>query len=489
MADFTAGIVIRGEYIEDNLVEFGGRGGSSSYLMPDPKVYASRLAAAGSTSLSDLYELSLEDILDYLVELGPLLDVSKNEYLQLAREASYLASPVTKPLVDSNYAMIPMLFERENLRQMVEMPLGTTDYLEGWVKHTLKHGDKVEIRAFGARAVHIIAGNHPMPALLSVLRNALTRSDAIIKLPSNDPLFALAIARTMCDMAPDHPITKHLTVAYWKGGDTEVEKQIYVPANIEKIVAWGGFSSIKHVGKYLQPGIELISLDPKSSASIVGRDSFADDDTMREVGQRIASDMGAENQVGCVNARVVYVDSGTDEAGLENINKLGQYVYDALMKLPTHVSTKPKNGIHAELKSNLDALRLDEEWYRVIGGQEDEGAIVVSQLSDPVEFASMLNDRVANLVPLDSVDEAFKYFDAYTQTVGIFPESLKDQVKDKIPLCGVQRMVSLGYVGGTFAFATPQDAIEPVRRMVKWVVNEIADPEITPPLWETPPLG
>ena len=67
----------------------------------------------------------------------------------------------------------------------------------------------------------------------------------------------------MADMAPDHPITRHLSVAYWKGGDVEFEEQLYQPHNIEKIVAWGGFASVKHVTRYIQPGLELITLDPK----------------------------------------------------------------------------------------------------------------------------------------------------------------------------------------------------------------------------------
>src|ERR1700739_3120704 len=57
---------------------------------------------------------------------------------------------------------------------------------------------------------------------ITVLRSALTRSDVIIKAPSNDPLTAMAIARTLRDIAPDHPITKHLAVGYWKGGDEQV---------------------------------------------------------------------------------------------------------------------------------------------------------------------------------------------------------------------------------------------------------------------------
>ena len=98
---------------------------------------------------------------------------------------------------------------------------------------------------------------------MTVMRNALCRSDMIVKTPSNDPLTAIAIARTMIDMAPGHPITRHLSVGYWKGGDERIEAKLYQPANVEKIVAWGGLASVQHIAKYIQPGIDLITLDPK----------------------------------------------------------------------------------------------------------------------------------------------------------------------------------------------------------------------------------
>ena len=121
-----------------------------------------------------------------------------------------------------------------------------------------------------------------MPGAFSI--SVITRSDVIIKAPSNDPLTAVAIARTLADVAPNHPITKHLAVGYWKGGDLAVEETLYQPQHIEKIVAWGGLASVKHVTRYIQPGLELIALDPKRSATIIGHEAFDDDDTMREAG-------------------------------------------------------------------------------------------------------------------------------------------------------------------------------------------------------------
>ena len=62
------------------------------------------------------------------------------------------------------------------------------------------------------------------------------------------------------------------------------------PHNIEKICAWGGFASVKHVTKYIQPGIELISLDPKRSASIVGKEAIESEEMMEDAANRIACD-------------------------------------------------------------------------------------------------------------------------------------------------------------------------------------------------------
>jgi hypothetical protein len=354
-------------------------------------------------------------------------------------------------------------------------------YLEGWVSRRLADGRTARVRAFGARTVHIIAGNSPLIAALSIIRNALTRSDAVIKSPSNDPLTALAIARTMGELDPHHPLTRHLSVAYWKGGDEAFEERLFQPVNVEKIIAWGGFASVTHVLRYVQPGLELIALDPKRSATIIGPEAFESADTLDDVALRAATDIGALNQLGCVNARVVYVASGLDAEGIERANRLGRAIYDRLLALPEHVSTKAK-WFDPELRAAIDALRASPDWYRVYGGAGGEGAVIVSQLDEPVEFHRSLSGRVANVVPIETPADALRAINAYTQTVGIYPESLKRSLRDLIPLHGAQRLVSLGYAAHP-SMALPQDAIEPVRRMVKWIVEEECDPQAIAPLW------
>jgi hypothetical protein len=308
-----------------------------------------------------------------------------------------------------------------------------------------------------------------------VIRCAVTRSDAVIKSPSNDPMTHAAVIRTMIDMDPNHPVTRHLSVGYWKGGDEAVEKTLYDPKNIEKIVAWGGMASIQHIVRYLQPGLDLITLEPKFSSSIIGREAFADEATMTRVADLLAIDFAGANQEGCANARVIYVDSGTDDAGIEALNRFGQILYDAMLRLPEHISTKPKD-FDLELASELDALSLDDTFFRVIGGEDREGAVIVSQYPEPVDFARNLGNRVANLVPMDGAELAIRSVNSFTQTIGVYPESLKTQIRDRLSIHGAQRVVSLGFALSTM-MVLPQDSMEPLRRMCRWVAGEAGTPE------------
>jgi hypothetical protein len=477
---FDAGIVIRGEWIDDHRIPFGGRGAGIRFTSPDPMHYLQRLPLSNPRAMSDLHALSFADIAEYIERLGRRLTLADNVHLQQALTASCLTSSLTPSILRQGYESLPHLFSRTNAIEIAESTIGIA-HLEGWVQRRMNDGRTVSIRAFGSRTLHIVAGNSPLISALSILRNAITRSDALIKTPSNDPFTALAIARTMLEMDPAHPLTRHLSVAYWKGGDEAFEQKLYRPQNFEKIVAWGGFASVRHVTKYIQPGLALISLDPKRSVSIIGPEAFATDLVMRDVALRLAADIGGMNQEGCVNARVVYVLCGSDAASLAHLDRLGQYTYEAMLALPAGVSTAPK-AVNADLCALVDAARLNDEWYHVIGGMDREGAIIVSHLSEPVDFAAQLGKRIANLVPIDDVEDVFRAVDAYTQTVGVYPESLKTRLRDRMALVGAQRFTSLGYAVLP-SLAAPQDAIESTRELCRWIVCEDCDPAVTAPLW------
>ena len=96
------------------------------------------------------------------------------------------------------------------------------------------------IRAFPPRLIHVIAGNSPGVAAVSIVRGALIKGLNLIKLPSNDLFTAPAILQAMADVAPGHPVTRSFSAAYWRGGDERVEGMLFRPQFFDKLVAWGG---------------------------------------------------------------------------------------------------------------------------------------------------------------------------------------------------------------------------------------------------------
>ncbi len=470
MSSFNVPLVLRGKVIQGDEMIYGGRGGGVAFTAPNLQSYIDRLGLSTPSSMADLYALTFEDILGYLDDLSGRMSLDKNGWLHEAFELSCLTSGLTRDLLRFQYEHMGHLLSRDYMREAAEETIGVP-YLEGWVEHRLANGGVANVRAFGARSVHIVAGNVPGVSALSIARNAITRGDAIIKTPSNDPLTAASIARTMVEMAPDHPLTRHLSVAYWKGGDAKIEEALYDPINIEKIVAWGGMASITHIAKYVRPGIELITLDPKLSSTIIGKEVFANDANMAAVASALALDVGALNQEGCVNARVVYVECDLDEAGLTVLNRFAKMLWESIRSLPSHISG-PAVRLNGDLQDEIEALRLTGDEYVTVVGGGKEGAVLVSQVDQPVDFARLLANRVVNLVPVDDLEVPVRAVTSYTQTIGIWPETLKRKIRDRLALQGAQRIVSLGQAAAMGNHGV-QDGIEPLRRMCRWIVDEV----------------
>lgn len=468
-------LLIRGRVIEpgEDGVEFGGRVGAR-FRTPDARRYASQLVLADAGQLSDLQDTPLEEIIRFLSELGRRLRLQDNPLMQAALELALDAGELTEPLIRPMFEHLPNWFERDLLEEVVETHIGR-DYLEGWVEHPVL--PQTRIRAVGTRNVHIIAGNVPHMAAISVINSALTKCDSLIKVPSNDPFTAMAVVQTMIELDADHPVTKHVAVAYWKGGDTEVEREVYRPSRIDKLNAWGGMASMKHIQQYLVPGIELIPNNPKVSIAIVGHEALQSEDAMREAAVGVALMAGRLNQSGCSNARLVYVECDTGEDDLERLEALGREIHRTFDLLPQDESTVPKVPA-PDLADEMDALSLDEEFYRVIGDASSAG-VVVSRTEDPVDFADRLRNRVVNLVPIADIERVTSWVSEATQTVGIYPSSLRDRLRDALALSGVQHIRALrtsldGYVysDGSNTLLLPHDGMEPMRRMVRWTIDQ-----------------
>jgi hypothetical protein len=473
-------LIIRGRIIEPDQdgIEFGGRVGAR-FRTPDARRFAADLVLRDASALRDLHDTPIDEVIDFLAELGPRLALDRNPMIEAAFRLALDAGELTEPVLRPVYEQFPSHFDRRRLERTVEKTVGKAS-LDGWVERGRPGTSTLRMRAVGTRNVHVIAGNVPIVAALTVIRSALCKADCLIKMPSNDPLTAAAIVKSMLELDPDHPVTRHFAVAYWKGGDEAIEREIYRPSRIEKLTAWGGRASMTHIQKYLVPGIELIAMNPKLSISIVGHEALESPEAMHQAALGVALMAGRMNQTACSSTRIVYVQCTTEEDDLKRLEELGHAVHRAFLGLPPHESTAPKQPA-PELEDELEALALDDEFYRVIGDSNSAG-VVVSRTDEPVEFAPRLTNRVVNLVPVADIRRVPRWVSEETQTVGIYPEALRLALRDDLALHGVQRIQPLGAslmhrsdADPDQSIGIPHDGTEPMRRMVRWVLDESVD--------------
>jgi hypothetical protein len=454
---------IRGKMYSGTDLEFNSRDGSVTFTSPSPARFLGKIVLNDPSSLvKDFDRVTVQEIIDFLVETGNSLDFEPNTLMQEACKLTIPFNGLTPPIIEASYRHVPFFFSEPLLKTIVENEIGSY-FLDGWVEIPVPTG-RAEIRAYGAKALHIIAGNVPLVAALSIIRGALTKSDNIIKLPSNDPLTATAILETMKDIDRSHPVVKHFSAVYWKGGDQEFERRLVTPFNLEKIIAWGGHNSIRNIKKLVGPGIDLITLDPKFSISIIGEEAFNTEESIERAAFMAAIDSAAYNQEACVTSRTHFVKTTPEKAALYS-----RYLYQFMQNQSPSLSTKPKS-FPSSLKDDVESLRIMEDFYEVIGGKNDEGAVITSLAGEAVEFFPSC--KIVNVIPIKDYQEAIEMVTIATQTVGIYPESLKQDLMDRLVSKGVQRFVSLGQaIGGMIG--VPHDAIEPLRRACKWIVNEI----------------
>ena len=78
-----------------------------------------------------------------------------------------------------------------------------------------------------------------------------------------------------------------------------------------------------------------------------------------------------------------------------------------------------------------------------------------------------------NLVPVSDLASVLERVSSMAQTCGVYPASLRERLRDPLALAGVQRVVTLGGAAGNGDNQTiPQDGIEVLRRMCRWIVDE-----------------
>jgi hypothetical protein len=408
------------------------------------------------------FDTPIRDIVDFLVEASGRLELSKNAYLQESLEMTLKVSPLPRRVVENTFSR-PWFVNREALLYRLEKTFGDLALLDGWVENNDPFGSTSRIRAFPPRLVHMLAGNSPTACLMSIIDGALVKGVNLYKMPSSDPFTTVAVLRTMADIDPDHPVVRSISAVYWRGGDTAVENVLYRSQFFDKLVAWGGGEAITNAAKYVGPGFQLISFDPKVSMAVIGREAFESEDVLAEVVDLAAEDATLYNQDACVAPRHVFV-----EGSIEQVDRFCELLCTALGQDRTFASAVCPIPT-PEICEAVDGMRWLEPDYRIFGECDGRGLVIRSP--EPVDFHP--SNKTVNVIPVEAMIDAARFATVATQTVGVFPTHRKAELRDRLAGMGVQRVIRLGNaLRGTMG--GPSDGMYPLHRMVNWVTDDYA---------------
>jgi len=413
------------------------------------------------TQEGPLFDVPLREIIDFLVESGERIARPGNPFMESCVEHMSATNVLPLRVIRNQVGLAGHMLQRSILLDVLEQNFPDPRVLDQWVPREDRQGRKGFVRAFPPRLVHVLPGNAAVAAVQSIAWAAMVKAVNLFKMGSSDPFTAVAILRTMAEIDPDHPVVKSMSAVYWRGGDEAVERTLYRPQYFDKIVAWGGGDAINNVVKYLGPGFQLISFDPKTSISMIGREAFASDATVADAAERAARDVSILNQEACVASRIVFIEGETHEIDRfceQLIERIGVDRDNASAEAPP---------LDRSLIEEIEALQLMDDEFRVWGLGQGKGVVIRSD--QPVDFHPI--NKTANVVRVRSLEDALRYVNVATQTVGVYPFERAFALRDRLASGGAQRVVRLGDCGGGCS-GNPHDATYPLHRFAHWMAHE-----------------
>jgi hypothetical protein len=412
------------------------------------------------TELPPLLNVPTREIIDFLVETGQRLVAPDNTIVQECFDRMAATHVLPRSVFETVGKHAVSYLDKRILTAELEQSFVDPRALDEWVPRLDFSGRHSFVRAFAPRLIHVLPGNSPGVAIKSIAQGALVKAINLFKMSSADPFYTVAILRTMAAIDPDHAVVRSMSSAYWRGGDVAVENVLYRPQYFDKIVAWGGGAAINNVVKYLGPGLQLVSFDPKTSISMIGKEALETDEAMDLAADCAAADLMMLNQEACAASRFQFVEGPQD--------RVDRFAAKFQRCIAERAALSGDNRpLPIDLRHEVEALMMLDDEYGVWGDPDGRGLVIRSD--SPVDFHPI--NKIGNVVRVDRLDDAIKYVNVATQTIGFYPHHRMADFRDRLAAGGAQRVCPLGEAGPS-TIGNPWDGMYPLHRFVNWAVNE-----------------
>lgn len=439
------------------------------------------------TLVNGLYAIPFSSVLAFLEAVREALEKNR-EVVERVREISRRTFEHPDAYLDAAFASLSLLLDPALARTLVDNELAAwglpgSRFLDGWVDTraevfpgtssllaasvfpgqpgaaSVPENAGAFLRAMPTRQLHITAGNAPAIPVVSALRAILTKSAAVIKSPYGATLPGALLAVAAAAAAPDHPITRNLSLVYWPGGDEAVEQTFFAPNRFDRIVVWGAPEAVASV-RSRALFTRTICFNPRFGISMIGREAF--DGNLGEIAIRASTDSMIWNQKACIASQVHYVEGSEAEAERYAVElaRVFREAWDA--KVPQFVQPAARG----RLKRMRRGKHLQASWHmnRNAAGAFSSGVVVMPGAFDILDHPMC---RLVVVRNVERLEDVLPFLHPAVSTAGVFPESRRLALRDAILARGVSNVLPLGQCERMFP-GMPHDGMMVLGELVDW---------------------
>jgi hypothetical protein len=363
-------------------------------------------------------------------------------FRNLALELGPDATGFSRATIDAGLNAFFREFTPPNFQRWLEQEFGHPERLDALVSSSTESREKRAALARGPGfLVHVTAGNLPNSSWMSIVQGFLVRSAQFVKCASGNTLFPRLFAHSLYQMEPK--LGACLELAQWPGGNVPLEEALFSQA--ECITATGTTETIASIRGRVPAPVRFLSYDHRVSFGFVSRDGLPGWDAPNVLA-RVAADIAAWDQSGCLSPHVIYVQTG-GEMGPETFAENLAGELEKLEQKQPRGALSPEESAAIAARRGFYEIRAahspgTKNWW-----SRNSTAWTVIYDSDPLFQISCLN-RFIHVKGVGQLREALRAADSVrgkVSTVGIAsaPESAPE-LAHQLAAWGVTRVCPLG---------------------------------------------
>ncbi|HEV2434799.1 MAG TPA: acyl-CoA reductase [Verrucomicrobiae bacterium] len=331
---------------------------------------------------------------------------------------------------------------RENLQALLVQELGEVRRLEAM---TATEGERKLSRAAMAIGpeflVHIAAGNIPNPTWMSIALGLLARSAQFVKCASGSAFLPRLFAHSLYEA--DSKLGACLEIAEWRGGNAALESILFGEADC--VTATGSDEALAAIRSRLPVKTRFLGYGHRVSFGFVAREVLSRSNAPR-VAARVADDVVAWNQLGCLSPHVIYAQPGGEVPP-------DQFAESLADELERREQTEPRGELptaHAAAiasRRGIYEVRAAHSPETLMWHSRESTAWTVVFEADPRFQVSCLN-RFIYVKPVKDLTELLQHAEVVrgqVSTVGLAAsEQQAEELAMQVARWGVTRVCPLG---------------------------------------------